>query len=242
MLIDARLINSFADISADVCIIGAGAAGITMALQFAEKGTEVAVLEGGGLHSDPVTQSLYAGESVGLSHVPPDQSRSRYLGGSTNCWGGWCRPLEPIDFEAGPWVPESGWPISRSDLLPYYLRSHQLLELPEFEYDVDHWSSEIVKNKAALFPIQGSDLQNVVNQMSPPTRFGSVYRARLSKAQNVKLLLFANALEILTDESATKATGVAVGTLNGKTFAISAKIVVLVPLHRGFDGLFLGGA
>ena len=227
MLIDARQVDSFANISSGVCVIGAGAAGITMALEFAGRGIKVAVLEGGGLRPDAATQSLYAGESHGLSHEPPEESRSRYLGGSTNCWGGWCRPLDAIDFEARPWVPESGWPISRSDLLPYYERSHRLLELREFDYDIGYWSSEFAKAKAALFSIQGSGLHNVVSQLSPPTRFGSVYRAQLSGASNVKLFLFANALKILTNETATRATGVAVGTLNQKTFEISAKVVVL---------------
>ena len=227
MLIDARQVDSFANISSDVCIIGAGAAGITMALELAGKGIKVAVLEGGGLRPDAVTQSLYAGESHGLSHEPPEESRSRYLGGSTNCWGGWCRPLDALDFEARPWVPESGWPISRSDLLPYYKRSHRLLELREFDYDVGYWSSEFAKANAALFSVEGSGLHNVVSQLSPPTRFGSVYRAQLGEASDVKLFLFANALKILTNETATQATGVAVGTLNQKRFEISAKVVVL---------------
>ena len=104
MFIDARQIDTLANITSDVCIIGAGAAGITMALEFAGKGIEVVVLEGGGFDPDAATQSLYAGENVGLSHEPPDESRSRYLGGSTNCWGGWCRPLDAMDFEVRPWI------------------------------------------------------------------------------------------------------------------------------------------
>jgi choline dehydrogenase-like flavoprotein len=226
MLIDARQVDSFANISSDVCIVGAGAAGITMALELAGKGIKVAVLEGGGLRPDAATQSLYAGESVGLSHEPPEESRSRYLGGSTNCWGGWCRPLDALDFEVRPWVPDSGWPIGRSDLLPYYKRSHRLLQLREFDYDVGRWSSEFAKANAALFSVEGSGLHNVVSQLSPPTRFGSVYRAQL-EASDVKLFLFANALKILANDTATQATGVAVGTLNRKRFEISSKVVVL---------------
>ncbi len=227
MFIDARQIDTLANITSDVCIIGAGAAGIAMALEFAGKGIEVAVLEGGGFDPDAATQSLYAGENVGLSHEPPDESRSRYLGGSTNCWGGWCRPMDAIDFEVRPWIPDSGWPITRSDLLPYYQRSHSLLELAEFNYYIDHWSSTFAENKAALIPIEGSGLCNVISQLSPPTRFGAVYRDQLRKAQNIKLFLFANATEILTNETATLATGVRVGTINHKTFAVSAKVVVL---------------
>ncbi|MGI8739997.1 MAG: hypothetical protein ACR2KU_10315 [Gammaproteobacteria bacterium] len=63
------------------------------------------LLESGGETSDAATQTLYAGENVGLDHVPLDAARSRFLGGSSNCWGGWCRPLDPIDFEARSWMP-----------------------------------------------------------------------------------------------------------------------------------------
>ena len=227
MFIDARHIDNNVNIASDVCVIGAGAAGITMALGFTGRGIEVAVLEGGGFNPDAATQSLYAGANVGLSHEPPHESRSRYLGGSTNCWGGWCRPLDAMDFEARPWIADSGWPIGQSDLTAYYRRSHSLLELGDFNYDIDHWSSEFAKTKFALFPIEGSGLCNAISQLSSPTRFGTVYRDQLNKSQNVKLFLFANATEILTNESATQATGVRFRTLNRKSFVVSAKVVVL---------------
>ncbi len=227
MLVDAREVDAFGKISTDVCIVGAGAAGIAMALEFAGKPVDVVLLEGGGLQPDAATQALYGGENVGLAHEPPNESRSRYLGGSTNCWGGWCRPLDAIDFEERPWVEDSGWPISRDDLLPYYKRSHTLLELGDFNYDADHWSAEIARQKAALFPLAGLELRNVINQLSPPTRFGAVYRSQLSGASNVKTFLYANATEILTDETASEARGVGVRTLSGNNFAVSAKIVVL---------------
>ncbi|MCI0599833.1 MAG: GMC family oxidoreductase [Beijerinckiaceae bacterium] len=227
MIIDARQIDQFAGVSGDICIVGAGAAGISMALEFERTKVEVVLLEGGGIDPDPETQSLYAGENVGLSHEPPDESRSRYLGGSTNCWGGWCRPLDAMDFEERPWIDNSGWPISKHDLLPYYERSHSLLELGDFNYNIGHWSSEIAKKNAALFPLDGNYLYNAINQLSSPTHFGAVYRPRLNQASNVKLFLFANAAEILTDETGTQVTGVRVATLNHKTFNVSAKVVVL---------------
>src|SRR5688572_12088295 len=104
MITDARQVYPSAPVSAEVCIIGGGAAGITLALELAERGTKVVLLEGGGLSPDPLTQELYVGENLGLTRERLDESRSRYLGGSTNCWGGWCRPLDDIDFEARPWI------------------------------------------------------------------------------------------------------------------------------------------
>ncbi len=227
MLIDARQLDQFAKVSGEICIVGAGAAGISMALELEGSGLEVVLLEGGGIEPDPETQSLYGGENIGLAHEPPGRSRSRYLGGSTNCWGGWCRPLDELDFEARPWIANSGWPIRRRDLLPYYERSHSFLELGEFNYDIDYWASEFAKKKAALLPLDGNEFHSVINQLSPPTRFGAVYRARLSQAANVKLFLFANTVEILTDGTGTLVTGVRAATLNHKSLNVSAKAVVL---------------
>jgi len=227
MLIDARKVDTSNVITADVCIIGGGAAGITLALELADQRFTVILLESGGERPDPTTQHLYAGKNIGLAHEPPETSRSRYLGGSTNCWGGWCRPLDALDFEERPWIANSGWPITKEDLLPYYIRSHDWLQLSEFHYEIDHWSEEIQRLKAAIFSIEASGLCNIVDQLSPPTRFGKLYRSRLEKACNIKTFLFANVTEILTNSNATHATGVVVRTVNGKSFVINARTIVL---------------
>lgn len=227
MMIDARQIESGADIRTDVCIVGGGAAGIALALDLSRRAIRVVLLEGGGLKPDPASQSLYAGEHVGLKHEPPEDSRSRFLGGSTNCWGGWCRPLDEFDFETRAWVPDSGWPIRKRDLSPYYQRAATLLELEKSNYSLDHWAPEIARRKASVFPLEGADLVNIVNQLSPPTRFGRTYREALSRSPRVKLLLYANVTQILTNDNATEATGVEVATLNGKTFVVHAGTVAL---------------
>ena len=67
----------------------------------------------------------------------------RYLGGSTNHWGGWCRPLAPIDFEARDWIPHSGWPITRADLDPWYKKAQPIIETGPFKYEsADFWGAQ----------------------------------------------------------------------------------------------------
>jgi choline dehydrogenase-like flavoprotein len=227
MLIDARQIDLGDTIAGDVCIVGGGAAGITLAIDLAESGVNVVLLEGGGLSPDPMTQQLYAGENRGLSREEPHESRSRYLGGSTNCWGGWCRPLDDIDFENRPWIADSGWPITKSDLAPYYARSQDWLQLADLGYALDDWAEGIAKRDAALLPIGDTGLQNVLSQLSPPTRYGQRYRNKLSSLPNLKVLLFANATEIVTNATASAVTAIEVGTLNGKRFSVVAKSFTL---------------
>ena len=99
MFFDARKCTEGLVTDTTVCIIGAGAAGITMALEFERQGIDTVVLESGGYKPDAGTIDLYRGENVGIPYEFGDGMRSRFLGGGSNCWGGWCRPLDPEDLQ-----------------------------------------------------------------------------------------------------------------------------------------------
>ena len=110
MLIDGRTMPDDYTLETDICIIGAGAAGITMAREFVGHPFRVCLLESGGLESDEDTQLLNHGQNIGLPYYPLIAARLRYFGGTTNHWGGVCRPFNGIDFKAREWIPSSGWP------------------------------------------------------------------------------------------------------------------------------------
>ncbi|WP_043527879.1 FAD-dependent oxidoreductase [Litchfieldella xinjiangensis] len=115
--------------SVDVCVIGTGAAGLPIAARLAERGHRVVLCEGGDIEFSERSQSLYRGTVVGGAYVPLDTARLRYLGGSTNHWGGVCRPLDPYDFAAKPATAETRWPIEHSELVPYYGEAAQILDV-----------------------------------------------------------------------------------------------------------------
>ena len=99
MITSAETIESGTSLTADLCIVGAGAAGITLALQFARTGRRVILLISGFEHADAATTSLTQGEVVDAAlHPPADTYRERRLGGTTTIWGGRCIPFDPIDF------------------------------------------------------------------------------------------------------------------------------------------------
>ena len=83
----------------DLCIVGAGAAGITLALELEATGLRVCLLEAGGSVYEAETQRLFEGEVVGQAYPMLRDTRVGALGGSTTVWAGWCRPLEALDFE-----------------------------------------------------------------------------------------------------------------------------------------------
>ena len=105
---------------ADVAVIGAGAAGITMARRLLAGGKSVILLESGGLDYEAATADLNAGENVGEPYYDLDKARLRMFGGTTAIWGGRCAELDPIDFERRAWVEHSGWPFGIDELRPSY--------------------------------------------------------------------------------------------------------------------------
>ncbi|MGH9464483.1 MAG: NAD(P)-binding protein, partial [Thermoanaerobaculia bacterium] len=124
MFVDAAEIPSGTRLEADLCIIGAGAAGIALARELAASGREILLLESGGFEYEEAVHQRYAGRAegtlVGETSGYLTTSRLAYFGGTTNHWHGYCRPLDPEDFGARDWVPASGWPLERSELEPYY--------------------------------------------------------------------------------------------------------------------------
>ena len=142
MFADARTVPSDSTIDTDLCIIGAGAGGITLAREFIGKAVRVTVLESGGEDFDAETQSLYEGPVVGLPYFPLDTPRLRYFGGTTNHWAGVCRPFDAADFEQREWVPFSGWPMGIGELQPYELRAEELVQLTSDRWATEEWVSQ----------------------------------------------------------------------------------------------------
>jgi choline dehydrogenase-like flavoprotein len=211
-------------IEAEVCIVGAGAAGITLAREFVPQEFRVCLLESGGLEFDQETQSLYKGENTGQSYFPLDATRLRYFGGTTNHWNGWSRPLDEIDFEARDWVPHSGWPFSKSHLDPFYKRAQSICQLGPYAYDVEHWEDS---NERPRLSFAGDRVITKIFQFSPPTRFGEVYRDEITGADNVSTYLYANVVEIETNDTAQTVTRLRGATFEGNKFWVSAKLFIL---------------
>jgi choline dehydrogenase-like flavoprotein len=227
MFIDSRSVAQRSVVETTVCIIGAGVAGITLALEMDKQGINTVLLESGGYKPDDGTRDLYRGENVGIPYTYADGSRSRFLGGSSNCWGGWCRPLDSWDFEKRDWVKDSGWPFGLDELRPYYARTHALLKLGENNFDPAYWEAAIGRDDVKRHPLPSGLVRDTISQFSPPVRFGKVYRAELQNSQHVRVFLNANAMNIDTDESARDVTRIEVGTLSGQRFTVTAKVFVL---------------
>lgn len=222
---DTSSLEDGALLEGDICIVGAGAAGISMALDWIGTPYRVILLEGGGFDVEAEMQSLYAGESLGQRYFPLEAARLHFFGGTTGHWAGFCSPYDPIDFKPRPWIPHSGWPIAREALDPFYARAQEIVELGPYRYDPAYW--EGLDPDVRRLPLDESVVHTKMWQFSPPTRFGTHYRDEIVNAPNVHLFTHANVCNIEANESVTGVERLDVRCFDGKTIGVKARHYVL---------------
>jgi choline dehydrogenase-like flavoprotein len=228
MLLDARDVREGSLIEADICIVGGGPAGITLARELAAKSLDVCLLESGGLEFEVDTQGLCVGDAAGTL-LPPGSgyehlSRLRVLGGATGHWGGVLRPLDALDFEERSWVPHSGWPLGAAELAPFYGAACAICEVPGFNDDADNPSRRFER---PLIPL--GENQRVITQIFHQNvlHFGVRYRNELVRSRNIRVILHAIATELVTYANGSAVERVRVASLAGRRFDVRAKRYVL---------------
>lgn len=227
---DARTLPKDTVLAPDLAIIGGGPAGISLALAMADSGQNVLLLESGATTFAPDTQKLYQGDESGVRYVALDGGRLRFLGGSTNHWGGWCRPLDEIDFESRDALPHSGWPFARSEIEPYFARAQALVEAGPWIYDE---AGTTISDKGPVLPLGQGGVYTTWFQFSKtlggvlPTHFGERYQDELKRAPRLTPLLHANVTGIRLSRDAKIVDRLDVATLSGNRLTVKPRCTVL---------------
>lgn len=224
MFVDAGSVPAGTVIEADLCLVGAGAAGITLARALIDSGLRVALVEGGGLAFEAESQELYAGSDTGRPYADLRSCRLRYFGGTTNHWAGWCLPLDAIDFEPREGLPYRGWPFGRAELDPWYQRAHDVVQIGRYDYDPASWGIAV---PAIPAPFNGPQFIPRVLQASPPTRFATVYGPDLRAAPRLSVFLHANALGLATGPGGRQVEELLIGVRPDHRFALRARVFVV---------------
>ena len=161
MIINASQVDNNKILKGDLCIIGSGPAGLTIASKLAKSNLDIIVIPGGGFKITKKNQDLYKGIiDKDITHEPLDENRHKVFGGSGNFWGGRCLPLDKIDFEKRSWISNTGWPIKINELKPYYKLASKLLKLNRFNFEFDPNIIPSDKNEI----IEGLDNNNLTSK------------------------------------------------------------------------------
>lgn len=224
MILDGNQVPAGSVLNTGVCVVGGGAAGLTLALEFAECGVDCLLIESGAWADDERTQALYAGAVADPDlHSPTDKYRVRKFGGSTTIWGGRCMPFDPIDFEARPWVPHSGWPMPFEEVSAYYERANSLVEAGRFQYLA---KTAFADGMPPLVRGFGGEalLAEGLERFSCPTNFAQRYAGRLgAAAPNVKVLLNSNCVGVTRTSDGAALSAMTARTLGGNEFSVQAQ-------------------
>jgi choline dehydrogenase-like flavoprotein len=227
---DLRALPERAVVDADVCIVGSGPAGLTIARELNGSGLKVLVLESGGRDREPWSEALNTIESVGAPRVM-DQAlvRNRVLGGSSATWAGRAATFDELDFAAREWVPFSGWPITRAELEPYFVRSMQHLGLAVADNNqpslVDLVAAKYARLDRQMFRQYAWTYSRHDASSSDVMRFGP--QALNSRLDDVRCFVHATVTHIDTSETGDTVTRLQVHAPDRRCRWVTARLVVL---------------
>jgi choline dehydrogenase-like flavoprotein len=208
-----------------VCIVGSGAAGITLALEVGNRKLDVVLVAGGGYEQTDSNRKLHQGAvDLDSSHEPLEENRHRAFGGATKRWGGRLVPFDPIDFEKRSFLSLSGWPIRYTEVANRYSRAMRLCETTPDEFRQLSDSSQF-------------DLPNILGdgaietttreRWSMPTDFGVRYRKALVVSNYVRVLIDYHAVDVLLNEERKRISSIPVMSRNGRTLHVFADVFIL---------------
>ena len=182
MELDAEGLPDGARLEADLCIVGSGPAGVTLARNTIRHGRAVVLLESGGSGLESWAQDLNHGTVTDPGYAGLQPTRLRQVGGSTGLWN------TPVSGQAGakyvpldPWDLDE-WPIAWSELVPFYERAQRAAGLGPFRYAGSDWES----TARAAWPFPGSRLETGVYQFGTRASLLGAALAELRAADNVR--------------------------------------------------------
>ncbi len=227
MILDGSEVAAGDVLDTDICVVGAGPAGITLALELASYGIDVLLLEAGGEKFNELSEQDLKGDNVSLDHhAPLTECRSRQLGGTSALWVGRCLPLDPIDLEKRTHVTDSGWPIDWTELERYYPRANKYCHVGDYAYTVQ---SALASPPMPFIPglHEGVLSTRYIERWSLPTHFGRHYRNELASSKKIRLLLNSACVDMELDAQSRRLIGLVAATSPGRQFKIHARQYIL---------------
>jgi choline dehydrogenase-like flavoprotein len=226
MIADAEHLPSGMLSRFDLCVVGAGAAGIALTTALLGSGLRICVLESGGMRPDRWRQSLADAEADGQPYFPIIETRARRFGGTTVWWNGECRPLDRAeDLEPRPWLADPGWPFPAGELLHYYPAAQEFCGLGPEPFDPA--AAWLAAAGLETLPLDPTRFVTRLFRYAPVLDFAELHGAGLRAADNVTVLLHAHAAGVDMSADGRRAVGVNVKRRNAPDLPVAASAVLL---------------
>jgi len=210
-------------IRSQVCIIGAGVAGNSLAHRLTEAGITVALLEAGGRSPEDRSQSIYNARMARLKHNGTHEGRFRILGGSSTRWGGQLLPYTEEIMQPTPGMPSMGWPMTVDEVNPYYPDAQRLLDADDYPFDAKPFLKAFQKPIPPLLD-ELPELRARFSKCAPFSRrnLGTTIGKGLEEGNKATLYLHANLTELLLNPAGDRIEAALVRNYAGATFRFEA--------------------
>jgi choline dehydrogenase-like flavoprotein len=227
MFIDAETLEDKSIFSSDVAVVGAGPAGIVLALELAKAGYKVALIESGRLRFSESIQNLGEASSFDPKfHAPMSECTRRQIGGTSAIWGGRCLPYDPVDFDRRDYIPHSDWPIDYKQIEGYFQRTCDYLFCGKSEFNIKNIQN--IEQKSIVPGLPDEDiLTSTLERWSLPTNFGKEYCHELKQSRQIQLLYGLTCTEIETNDRGDRVESLQAKTLGGRDLYVKCQKYVL---------------
>ena len=213
----------------DICVVGAGIAGLTLVSALRQTGLKVLVLEGGGLTHEPRSQSLFESEMdfAGAVNEGVGNGRFRVFGGSGTRWSGKCVPLAAHELSAGSTIDGVGWPIEISILASYYDQLEAMLGLKGSPFDAR--CDQVARRTTQMLAADCDAFSVRFEKWLPLPRrdIGRFLHQSLNDDLDVVVLYHANAVELVCGDRRDAVTGVRARSYTGREQIFAARHFVI---------------
>jgi choline dehydrogenase-like flavoprotein len=229
LLVDLEEMEASAlPIRTQVCIIGAGLAGHTLAQRLTASGVQVALLEAGGRDPEDRSQVIYNARMPRLTHTGTTEGRFRVLGGSTTRWGGQLLPYTPEIFQPTTSLPSYGWPIGLDEVAPYYPIAQRLLQADDYPFDAKPFLTAFARPIPPMLD-HLPELRARFSKCAPHSRrnVGTTLGKVLEEGSVGTLYLHANLTELLLSPNGDRIEAALVRNYAGAKFRFEADHFVL---------------
>ena len=221
------MILSGTDVAQGTClrarlvVIGAGPAGIVSALEAANRGIDVVLIETGNRRQNPAYQKLTVAHRRRPDlHAPVELAVSRQVGGTSSIWAGRCVPYDRVDFIQREITSQSVWPVKYNELQSYFERACQWFQCGRSIFDVnelEHLPRHMIPGLA-----DGAVSTSSLERWSLPTDFGKEYFDQLRDALTLRVITDTTCVRINLDDDQARAASIDCKTLSGLSFTVAA--------------------